>query len=332
MISRDAENCFWLYRNIERAVNMARFINVNRAFVLDVKPKLTERWFPLVIVAGEEHSFLKLYDTKGTLDDELIQDYLTWNKKNSVSIFSALSQARENARNIRSLLSTEIWEAINTFWLWLKSKAAKRLFQSDCHAFYEIIIQNCELFHGLYRNSLLRDEAYYFMSLGMVLERANQVARIMDVKYHRMSLGSSMQSESAQETIHWLALLKCCSATESFLKQTHDHIKRKEVAHFLLLDDIFPRSILFCLLKAKQYLTQLNPNENAIIKERSYFLLFQLIKSLKQSNLEEMIESEIHTQLTLVVNTTSDICQSIHDEFFDPELFYMKEKNEIRLL
>lgn len=320
MISRAAENCFWLFKQIERMDSISRSLYVNSSYVLDIKPALSERWYPFVIVAGEENRFLESYSEDATLNTDLILYYLIWELKNPVSIFNAIDQARENARIIRDVLSIEIWQAINSFWLWMKSKRSFNLYNKDLPAFLQEIKNNCITIHGLFHNSMLQEEPYYFMQLGMMLERSNQTARLVDVKYHRHSLAGNNINESAEETLYWLALLKCCSANESFLKRSYFTINRKQVAEFLILEQTFPRAILYCLLKAKYCLVQLNSIDEYDIGKNSMELLQELINSIKSKSIDNFFDVGSHEELARIVNATAEICDAIHKDFFDPDL------------
>ena len=149
MISRVASSCFWLNRHIERVEVLARMLDVNLAFQLDVDLAEADRWRPLVIVGGQEQDFLArtapaLYD-----DAEEVQHYLTWDEEVPISLVSSLRWARENARTIRETISLEMFETLNDLWVWLGERSARRLYEDDRHAFYLRLRNQCLLFHGI---------------------------------------------------------------------------------------------------------------------------------------------------------------------------------------
>jgi uncharacterized alpha-E superfamily protein len=327
MISRGAENCFWLCRNIERIESFTRFLSVNHIFVLDYKLSLQEAWFPFVVVAGEEERFIQYFGEAAIKDGELIQNYLTWDKRNPVSIFNSFQAARENAQTIRETISLEMWESLNTFWLWLNSRKSKHLYQKDRLEFCATIKQACHIFHGLFYTSFIQQEAYYFMKLGMMLERANQTARILDVKYHRISLTEQQNKESVLETAHWLALLQLCSANEEFLKRSF-YVRSKKVAEFLLLERTYPRAILFCLVQALDSLEQLRSFAPPQIGCNAYNTLKRLIEVLRNKSIEEICNVGLHEELTRIVNQTASICNTIRDDYFSmPAIVNQKKSN-----
>ncbi len=319
MISRVAESCFWLARYLERAETMARLISVHSAFVLDVDLPSTERWMPLVIVAGEEERFRALYDEAATSDGELVQRYLTWEQNSPVSILTSLASARENARTIRETISLEMWETINDLWLWLNGPAARALYARERHSFYHRIRNSCWLFYGAVANTMLHEKAYYFMRLGTLLERPGQTARILDVHHH--SFGRTQpEFESAAEVAQWAALLRSCSGIEPFLKRGAGEISGQAVAGFLLLDRAFPRSVYFNLERATRVLDTLRPPHARSIGERAAAGLAEIVAELEHMRIDTVMERGVHEVLTWVVDSTARVCATVAEEFFHPPL------------
>ena len=326
MISRAAEQCFWLYRHIERIDNIARFMNVNQNFILDANLDSYDTWFPFVIVVGEEQRFVELFGKSEKTNNQLIQDYLVWNKENPVSIYSSSKAARENARIVRDTINIDMWESINSFWLWLQHAKSRKLFNKDKHAFYHILKKNIEVFHGQFYSTMLQEEAFYFMQLGLMLERINQTARILDVKFHRMALKSdNNKRESAVETLHWLSLLKFFTASDSFLKCSGFTTSRENVASFLIFEERFPKSILFCLNKAVYCLQQLQ-YENKSNSTRSVKLqLNKLYNEISTNNIKSIFNNGLHHFLTELINKTCMICDTVQKEFFDPNISFLRQ-------
>ena len=139
MISRVAENCFWLNRYVERAEGTARMMFVNRLVVLDAEIHEAKRWKPLIAALGETARFERLVGEHGYDNDKKAEEYLTWSSDNPSSIVSSLAGARENARTTREVISREMWETVNTVWQWLASPGALKLYRKDRLEFYEKI-------------------------------------------------------------------------------------------------------------------------------------------------------------------------------------------------
>ncbi len=325
MISRVAESCFWLYRYMERVENVARLLDVNLLLVLDANLKDQERWRPVLIVAGEEPRFIETHSAKAADTAERVQEYMTFDEQNPVSIMSSLRWARENARGIREAISLEMWEALNSFWLWL-GETGKRRFGSDKHDFYSRVKEQCALFHGLTHNTVMHNEPFNFMRLGMLLERANQTARVLDVKYHAMG-PTSAEKESLAESAEWLALLRSCSGYESFFKQPGAQLAGPAIAAFLMLEPDFPRSVLYCISRAVNFMRRVRGSGNGPIGERSDSLLKAFSERLSTLTLQKLtsVEAGIHKECTRIVEETAVICDAIRLDFFEPPLPRMTE-------
>ena len=212
-----------------------------------------------------------------------------------------------------------MWENINSFWLWLSSNKSLKLFKRDKLSFYNLIKRNIETIYGQFYNTTLRDEPFYFMKLGMMMERLNQTARVLDVKSHRIAFQNENKRESALETLYWLSLLKFVSASESFLKCSELNFNRKNVASFLIFDESFPRTILFCLLKTKECLQKLHTNNEFFTGVKTIDFLQKQLEMIKSSNIKSVFNTGLHVFLTEVINKSADICDLINKEFFDPE-------------
>lgn len=325
MISRSAEECFWLCRHLERINHVARFMDVNYSYILDTNIDNYDQWFPFIIVLGEEKKFLKLYGEDDTVNSKLIQNYITWEEKNPVSIYEMSKAARENARVIRDIISNDLWEAINSFWLWLISSKSRRLYLKDKMAFYQCIKNNINTMYGQLYDSMLEGEEYLFMMLGMMLERASQTARIVDVKSHRIILCEASERETAIETLYWLNLLKFFSANEAFLKQSNC-MNRQHVADFLIFEKSFPHTITYCLEKASSISIQLQKLTNKELKGNP---ISGLLKRIEQSNVNSILTNGLNDFLTDIVNHVSDICKAIESTYFDPEATYIKDLEEL---
>ena len=207
---------------MERAGSMARLLRVNRAFVPGVDLPHLHRWHPLIVVAGEEERYRRHFgdDENG----ETVQEYLTWDRRNSTSIVESVRWARENTRTAREIVSSEMWETVNSLWHWLQTGPGRRLYRSDRDHFYQHIRQMGELFHGQADETMLNGEPLAFMRLGRYLERAGQTARLMDVHYHTFPEEGAI--DDPIRLAQWSALLRCCSATEPFPEACARHANR----------------------------------------------------------------------------------------------------------
>lgn len=319
MISRVAESCFWLNRYVERVEVLARMLNVNLTFQLDVALPQAERWRPLVVVNGQEQDFLKRTPPEKVDDAETVQEYLTWSTDNPSSIYSSLRGARENARTIRETISLEMWETLNDLWVWLGDRASRRLWRSDRHSFYLRLRNQCLLFHGVAQESMLHEDPFEFMRLGTALERVGQTARVIDIKHH--SIGPTEQAdETPAEVAQWLATLRFCTGVEPFLKREDKPLSGRSVADFLLFDRSFPRSVLHNLDRALNFLNLVRPPGPTPVGERSEALLTAARDRLAAMDVDEVLAEGLHEVATWIVNASGEIGAAIHEEFFDPSV------------
>lgn len=317
MISRVAGCCFWMHRYVERAENLCRLLKVNRSFLLDVPEGVADRWFPLIIVSGEQERFAELHPPAAGDDGELVEAYLTWEERSPVSVMTSMRWARENARTTREVISLEMWETLNDLWVDLSRGKARRRYDTDRDTFYKRLRDGCDLFLGLSEQTLLDEEPLDFMRLGMWLERASQTARMLDVKHHTLG-PSRADRESPVELAQWSALLYSCSASEAYYKRVPSKPDGRSIAAFLLQDPALPRSVLGCLLRARATLERIRTEGRPELGDEPAALLDGLIDRLRTRDIDTIFGQSIHDELTNAIDTTAAICASIDRAYFDP--------------
>jgi uncharacterized alpha-E superfamily protein len=318
VISRVAESCFWLLRYIERAESSARLVSVNRLIVLDADVAAVERWRPVIVVVGERERFEELFGTDQYHDDEATEEYLTWSEKNPVSIRNNLYWARENARMIREVISREMWETLNTWWQWFNGRAAQREYRKDRTQFYQRIRSMCAEFQGVSHDTMLHEEPWDFMRLGMALERANQTARLMDVTHHRVAANDKQTLETPWQSAQWVSQLRLCAADEPFFKRNRSAPTGSAVVAFLLQDPTFPRSVRHCFERAEESLGNIEVAAERRGPTPSLVAVRSIVDRLRSQNIAHVIQTGLHAELTHVVDTTASVGEQLHQDFFDP--------------
>jgi uncharacterized alpha-E superfamily protein len=316
VICRVASSCFWLTRYVERVATLARLLEVNNAFQLDVRLTQSEVWRPIMIAVGQEEHFVERRGAAALEDGEVVQEYLTWDRDHPSSIHASLRWARENARTIREVMSVEMWETVNDTWLWLSSRSARRLYQRERDAFYHHLSKQSMLIHGVCYSTMLHEEPFVFMRLGRAMERVGQTARILDVKHH--SLGDERRDESAADAAQWLAILRSCNAVDAFFQRSASVLSGPAVAEFLLLDRAFPRAVLYNLDNARNLLARLRESDPASLGRSSWNRLDRLRGSLLQMSGTVVQELGLHEVLTSVVDDTAAVCETIHADYLSP--------------
>jgi uncharacterized alpha-E superfamily protein len=297
---------------MERAAGMARLLRVNRAFVPGVDLPQLQRWHPLVIVAGEQDAYARFFgeDENG----ETVQEYLTWDPRNTTSVVESVRFARENARTAREVVSSEMWETVNALWHWLQGGPGRRLYRSDRDHFYQHIREMGELFHGQANETMLNGEPLAFMRLGRFLERAGQTARLMDVHYH--TFPDERAIDDPIRLAQWTALLACCSATEPFQKRSFGTPTARDVVSFLLFEPDLPRSVSHCVRAARHSLVQVRGYGSNRMGTVSTALLEALLSHIGLREGQPIVGAELHHELTYIVDSLSDLCTAVEKEFF----------------
>lgn len=311
MLSRVANSIYWMARYIERAENTARFIDVNHHLMLDSPVESKGQWEPLVIISGEHKRFKEKYG-KATRDNVI--KFLTFDRENPNSIISSVSYARENARTVREVISSQMWEQINKFYLVLLEAEKSGVAIDTPYDFYNQIKLQSHLFIGITDTTMSHGEAWHFDRLGRLLERADKTSRILDVKYF-MLLPRVEDVGTPIDNIGWAALLNSASAFEMYRKK-YRKITPTDVALFLILDLKFPRSIRYCLVKAQVSLHEITGTVMGTFTNKAERRLGRLRSDLDYANIDEIISVGLHEFLDGFQTKLNGVGDAIFDTFF----------------
>ena len=313
MISRVADHCFWFGRYLDRAESTARLLQATRTLVFDADMPVTQCWQPLVIVSGEEEPFVKRYGREALGNGEVVQEYMTWNEENLVSLASSVQAARHCGRTIRDVLSLDAWEEVNELYLWLGRESTRELYAEHREEFYRSVRRSTQLILGLVRSTMLHEEPMRFLWLGAMLERVGQTARILDMHHH------TMEREAAHEIVGvalWMSLLKACSASEGFVKKNQGRVTAERMVEFVLFEPAFPRSLLYCLSTSADLVRRIwNPEES--VGRASTARLSALLGWL-EAQIDDFDLAHTHTVITRVVDDTARVCAHIAQEIQGP--------------
>ncbi|MEN9214168.1 MAG: alpha-E domain-containing protein [Gloeomargarita sp. DG02_4_bins_56] len=311
MLSRVANSVYWLNRYIERAENVARFVDVNLHLILDLPDQSMAQWEPLVVVTGDLALFQEKY---GSPTQEQVIQFLTFDDHYPNSIVSCLYTARENARSVREIISSEMWQEVNSFY-WLVQRAAEHSQEVDLNQFFQEVKLASHRFAGVMDATMSHNEAWHFGQMGRLLERADKTTRIVDVKYYVL-LPSVQDVGTTLDEIQWIALLKSASAYEMYRKRGRHLITPRQVAEFLILDREFPRSVQFCLRQMQHSLYRITGTEwnhwNMGV-ERS---LGRLCADLEYMTIDEMIQQGLHEFLDHLQQEFNRLDDAIFKTFF----------------
>ncbi|MEI8388941.1 MAG: alpha-E domain-containing protein [bacterium] len=314
MLSRVADSIYWMNRYIERAENIARIIDANLHFFLDSKIPDAEQWEPLICITGDQNYFFEKY---GKVTRENVIYFLTFDKEYDNSIISCLRCARENAKSIREIISLEMWEQINKFYIMLSELSESEITLDFLHEFFEKVKNNCHLFNGISDSTMSRNEGWHFARLGKMLERADKTSRIIDIKYFHI-LPSVKFVGSTYDILQWSAILKSASGLEMF-KKKYKLIKPDKIIEFLITDDEFPRSIKYCISKANESIHSISGTTNNSFSNKPEQSLGMLNAELLYADIDNIIEIGFHEFLDSFQKKLLNIGTDIYSKYFNIE-------------
>ena len=314
MLSRVANSIYWLNRYIERAENVARFIDANYHMTLDIPDSASDQWQPLINTTGDHELFAKLY---GEATRENAIEFLVFDRNNPNSIYSCVRAARENARSVREYISSEMWEQINTFYLMINT-AAKDVSMDLPHQFFVDIMSASHAFIGITDSTMNHGEGWHFGRMGRMLERADKTSRILDVKYFIL-LPSVDYIGSSYDNLLWGALLRSASAFEMYRKR-HGRIEPKKIVEFLLLDAHFPRAVHYCVMTAMISMNNITGSQRGTFANKAEQNLGRLLSEFNFAALDDIFAYGLHEYLDNTQTQLNDIGAMIHKVFFSPQL------------
>lgn len=315
MLSRVAESILWMSRYVERAENVARFIDVNLNMSLDLGPDMAHQWAPLVYTTGDHAPFIERYQL--ATQANVIQ-FLTFDEQNPNSILSCLAAARENARTVREMLSSPMWEELNKFYLMVREASRDTAAVHDSpFEFFDRIKHAGYVLEGVTEATMSHGEAWHFRRLGRMLERADKTSRILDVKYFLL-LPNLSEVGTPFDTLQWASLLKSASALEMY-RQTHGRITPDTVVEYLILDPNFPRAMRFCLSRAEQSLLAITGGASGTYRNRAEQRLGKLRAELDYTSIDDIISGGLHEFIDGFQTRLNEVGSAISETFFAAE-------------
>jgi len=310
MLSRTADNLFWMCRYIERAENTARMLDVNLQMSLlpQDTPARDSLWRAVLHISELQHDYEARYPAVTPLD---VLHYLVREPANPSSIYACLRSARENARAVRGSLTTEVWETYNTTWLELQRHLQDQLPERNPGKFFEWVKFRAHLARGVTIGTMLEDEALYFLRLGMHLERADNTARLMDVKFHEADGDAAGRGS---EFYRWSALLSSLSGLEIYRKVYRDVITPDRVAELLILRPDMPRSLVASVQALTADLALVSNQRSAETERRAGLLHAEL----RYGRVEDILRGGLHRYLERFLDHINDLGNRISQDFLVP--------------
>lgn len=309
MLSKTAGGLFWMFRYLERNENNARLLNAGFRIALTRSATAQSEWKSVLTTAGTVNDYLARHDTFNSAD---VIDFMLRDPTNPASVISTMKSARDNARLVRTALTREVWEATNESWISMKKLLSKPIGEQELPDTLAAIRQQSAQVRGATLGTLLRNDGFNFIRLGTFIERADNTARILDVKYYLL-LPSIAQVGSSLDVVQWETILRSVSAQRAYRWLNGAEISPLNIAEFLILHDQMPRSLIFCMKKIADNLSYL---------EQDYSESFESCKiakiaSEKMQNLTiaDVFEQGLHEYIKDFIAQNGNLAAQIEQDY-----------------
>lgn len=300
MLSRVAENLYWMARYLERTENLARLVGASASLMLDLPQRLSPGWQPLVTITGNQSR----YDELARDDSEKsVVKFVVSEPKNPGSMLSSIARAREIARTVRDILPRDVWEHINELYLYVGEHAAEAAAKRTRYAFLGHVTTCTQALTGMFEGIFSEGDALSFLTIGRNIERADMSSRIVDVRAAAMMAAANEEELRPFESVLWMSVLRSLSGYQMYRLKTRERVHGAGVVRFLLADDHFPRACVCCLRRAEEVLHRL-PNSLPLLRR-----VARMRRAIRHTEFESLAQDELHgfiDRLQLSLARTND--------------------------
>lgn len=311
MLGRTANGVFWMARNLERAENIARLLEAGFRMALTRDPAVSQaEWRSVIATVGQTAGFEAAHgkDYRG----ERVWNFLLREKANPGNVLALIEGARTNARSVRTALTREVWETVNESWMVLKDALARPVREAVLGQALAQIRREATLVRGAIDGSMLRHEIYNFCRIGTFIERGDNTARILDVKYYVL-LPSLSWVGSSLDNVQWESVLRSVAGDRSFRWLNAGAIDPRGIAEFLILDQRFPRSLAFCTNKLRSNLAGLAHQYGS--ESSAHELLRGLGTRFHETRIETIFERGLHEFIGEFIACNRQVAQAIEHDY-----------------
>lgn len=309
MLGKTAAGTFWMFRYLERCENTTRLLDTAFRISLTNSTASENEWESVMTTIGCPESYNQQYEE---VTAARVIDFLLRDKANSGSVLSMVEVSRNNARLVRTALTREVWEAMNEAWMVLSSELARPVGTRNLPATLELIRKQSSLVRAALHGTMLRNDIYDFARLGTFIERADNTARILDVKYYVL-LPSVAHVGSSLDNVQWETILHSVSALRAYRWMQGGDITARGIADFLVLDQRMPRSLAFCLSKIANNLGYLEKTYGE--RHRSHDLVGQMLDRLGSKSIDRVLEFGFHDFLVEFLGEIADLARQIETDY-----------------
>ncbi|MEK1934081.1 MAG: alpha-E domain-containing protein [Pararhizobium sp.] len=309
MLGRTANGLYWMFRYIERAENSARLIDAGLRMSLTRSQATEDDWDGVLQSSGVRDIYDDLYENLTSTD---AIDFLLRDKANPSSVMSCIDSGRNNARMVRTALTRETWEATNECWLDLKTMLARRVKAADLPEVIDAIKRKTGLIRGAFHGTMLRNEIFNFSRIGTFIERADNTARILDVKYYVL-LPAVSQVGSSIDNVQWESILRSVSAHRSYGWVYEAEYKPSHIADFLILNGRMPRSLAYCYEKIASNLGYLAREYGE--SHAAHATAEETLASLRSHSIKDVMDQGLHEYIENFISHNNRLGQEISDGY-----------------
>jgi uncharacterized alpha-E superfamily protein len=308
VLRRVAGHLYWAARYLERAQWRARLVDVNYHLILEVPPRAAEPWEPLLGITGEREPFAQRY---ACADEASVANFFTFDRENPSSIASCIESARTNLSSLRHMISSEMWLEMNELYLESREWTPNTLAHTGFSAFFTQLRNHFYAITGIVRSTMPRDMSYDFLEIGTMLERADNVARLLDVKYHYL-MPRPGDIGGPADNRQWAAVLRSASALEAFRKLYGYSIRVDRVVEILLFDPNFPRSVRFSVERLSAALDRVAAGGGVLTPALASDRLLSLLRT---SAAGDVIVAGLHEYLLAVEQECAALSDAAYAEY-----------------
>jgi len=309
VLGKTAGGLFWMFRYLERSENTARLVEAGFRIALTRSTDSASEWKSVLTTAGVRAGYDTLYDIYNATN---VIDYLLRETRNPSSVISVIENARTNARMVRNALTTEVWEAVNDNWMTLKQVLKKPVKETELPAILGTIRQQSALVRGAVHGTMLRNDIYDFTQIGIAIERADNTARIIDVKYYTLLPTASFVGSSL-DNVQWETVLRSVSAHRSFRWLNADEMSSSSITEFLILDGRFPRSLAFSIKALKSNLEYLAKDYRQL--QTCHGMADQLSNKLSDHDINSIFELGLHQFIKDFIKDNDALARQIEIDY-----------------
>jgi uncharacterized alpha-E superfamily protein len=309
MLGKTAGGLYWMFRSLERAENTARLIEAGFRIALTRSTSAEAEWKSVIVTSAAQAAYEAGHDG---YDSAQVVDFLLRDPANPSSVLSVIRSARDNARLVRTALTTEVWAAVNETWMLFTDLLKQPVPETELPGVLATIRQQSGLVRGALHGTMLRNDIYDFCCLGTFIERIDSTARIIDVKYYSL-LPSPAFVGSRLDNVQWETLLRSVSAHRSFRWAVEDDFTAPAIADFLILDRRMPRSLSFCADQLAAHLAQIAEDYEG--RAQSQDMADALRARLRNRKIGEIFDEGLHEFIGGMLRDNTALAQQIERDY-----------------